>query len=214
MNDNLTAEEKISEVAKKLFYKQGYTKTTTHEIAEKAGVNMALLNYYYRSKEYLLDKIMLESIHNLISAVLENINDSSLDLSSKIDLLVNRYLDVLIENPYLPVFVLSELRDNSDKFLKKIKTPASVLRASHINSQIEKQIKEKKLPGSPLDYIVNLLSMTIVPIAVKDVLKLTYSQDDFMRHKKINKSKEYASARFVFAGRIRKPSTEYARKQI
>ena len=77
---DLSTEEKIKEAAKKVFLKKGYAATRTRDIAEEAGINLALLNYYFRSKEKLFDLIMLEKLEKffgVIAPVLNNTGDKS-----------------------------------------------------------------------------------------------------------------------------------------
>ena len=57
MKKDISTEEKIKEAARKIFHKKGYAGTRTRDIAEEAGINLALLNYYYRSKEKLFELI-------------------------------------------------------------------------------------------------------------------------------------------------------------
>ena len=66
---DLSTEEKIKEAAKKVFLKKGYAATRTRDIAEEAGINLALLNYYFRSKEKLFDLIMLEKLEKFFGAI-------------------------------------------------------------------------------------------------------------------------------------------------
>lgn len=60
-----TTEEKIKIAARKLFTRKGFAAVKTRDIAEEAGINLALLNYYFRSKEKLFKLIMEESFYNL-----------------------------------------------------------------------------------------------------------------------------------------------------
>ena len=48
---DISTEDKIKQAALKLFTKKGYAATRTRDISEAAGINLALLNYYFRSKE-------------------------------------------------------------------------------------------------------------------------------------------------------------------
>ena len=57
---NPSTEEKIKEAARRVFTKKGYAATRTRDIAEESGYNLALINYYFRSKEKLFDIVMLE----------------------------------------------------------------------------------------------------------------------------------------------------------
>ena len=54
----ITTEEKIIRAADKIFTQKGYAATRTREIAEEAGTNLALLNYYFGSKEKLFRNVL------------------------------------------------------------------------------------------------------------------------------------------------------------
>lgn len=181
-----TTEDKIKDAAKELFVKKGYVRTTTRDIAELAEVNVALVNYYYRSKEQLLNTIMLESIAKLYSLIFGVINNESIPLSEKIDIAVNKYIDILSENPQIPIFLLSEIKNNSIGIFKELNIEVDTLRFSNIRMQLDEQINKKGLPGSALHYIVNILSMTVMPIAAKQFVQLIYEIDDEEYAKFIN----------------------------
>ena len=80
-----SAEKKILEAARKLFTEKGYDATKTRDIAEEAGINLALLNYYFRSKEKLFEIIMLENIGHFFQGVLVIVNDEKTTVQEKIE---------------------------------------------------------------------------------------------------------------------------------
>ena len=65
-----TTEEKIKSAARTVFHTKGFAATKTRDIAKEAGINLALLNYYFRSKEKLFQIIMMDSIHSLFQSIL------------------------------------------------------------------------------------------------------------------------------------------------
>ena len=179
MNDkDITTEKKIKEVARKLFHEKGYAATRTREIAEEAGVNIALLNYYFRSKEQLFNIIMLESVQEIFTLLKDIIDNKSTSLIEKIELAVNKYIDILVNNPHLPLFVLSEIRNNTENFAKKIKIPRNMLYQSYMFEQMQEQIAKHNLKTNPLHLMMNIVSMSIMPIAAKNLLGYLYSMND------------------------------------
>lgn len=60
MESTLTTEEKIRQAATKVFMEKGFDGTTTRDIAAEANINLALLNYYFRSKQKLFDSVFDE----------------------------------------------------------------------------------------------------------------------------------------------------------
>lgn len=71
MEKDISTEEKIKEAARKIFMEKGFGSTRTREIAEAAGINSALLNYYFRSKEKLFEIIMMESVQEMFAFIEE-----------------------------------------------------------------------------------------------------------------------------------------------
>ena len=75
MTEKISTEEKILRAAETLFLRKGFAETKTRDIADKAGINLALLNYYYRSKEKLFNRIMLETIRVFMHTVWKIFDD-------------------------------------------------------------------------------------------------------------------------------------------
>src|SRR5215831_12055606 len=113
---DLSSEERIKMAAKKVFTRKGYAATRTRDIAQEAGMNLALLNYYYRSKEKLFHLVMEEKLQLLLGIISPIITDPESSLEEKIEKLTTQYLDMLLANPDLPLFVLSEIRQHPEGF--------------------------------------------------------------------------------------------------
>src|SRR5215203_854386 len=119
VNDTST-EERIKNAARTVFHKKGYAATRTRDIAEEAGINLALLNYYFRSKEKLFDIIMLESMQGFFKSIGIVFNDEKTSLDQKIQTLANSYIDMLTGNPQIPLFILSELKTEPHELVSKM----------------------------------------------------------------------------------------------
>lgn len=167
---DITTEEKIIEAARKVFMQKGYAATRTRDIAEEAGINLALLNYYFRSKEKLFQQVMTEKFQQLFSVVLPIINNDVLSLDEKIEILIAKYIDLLLENPDLPIFVLSEIRANPERFKEEVHVQ-KVLK----DSSLIRQLREKRPDVEPVQFIVSVLGMTIFPFVAKPILFLDNS---------------------------------------
>ena len=168
-NKDTSTEEKIKEAARKVFMQKGYAATRTRDIAEEAGINLALLNYYFRSKEKLFELIMSEKLRQLFSVIFPVVNNDELTLEEKITILVENYINLLIDNPELPLFVFSEIRTNPEGFksahqVQKILTDSSLVR----------QLKERRPDIEPVHFITSMLGMTIFPFVSKPVLFAEY----------------------------------------
>lgn len=163
-----STEEKIKEAARKVFTKKGYAATRTRDIADEAGINLALLNYYFRSKEKLFEIIMLEKIHKLFGLIAPAMNDTTTTLEEKLEAIVECYFTMLFEHPDLPIFVLSEIRSNPDRFARLIQ-PEKLISQSHFM----KQVHERRPDIHPIHFLFNIMGMTLFPFIAKPVFDTT-----------------------------------------
>jgi AcrR family transcriptional regulator len=160
-----STEEKIKAAARIVFLKKGYAATRTRDIAEEAGINLALLNYYFRSKEKLFEQVMLEKFQKFFGVVVPILVDIDTTLEQKIELVANNYISMLLENPDLPIFVLSEIRNNPDRFVSNTQ-----LKKILVDSQFVKQLHEKRPDLDPLQIIASLLGLTVFPFLMQPLL--------------------------------------------
>lgn len=166
-----TTEEKIKSAARIVFQKKGYSATRTRDIAEEANINLALLNYYFRSKENLFNVIMLETMKDFFQSLTDVFNDEETSFELKIEQLADRYIDVLIANPEIPVFVLSELRNQPQELLSKIGVK-QILMNSMFLKQFHQGIIEKKIKQiNPMHFIMNLMGMIVFPFIAEPMMK-------------------------------------------
>lgn len=177
MHKDQTTEERIKEVARKIFMEKGYGLTRTRDIAEAAGINTALLNYYFRSKEKLFNIIIAESIREMFSEVIEIVQNEETSISLKIDTIINRYADVFSTSPNLPLFVLTELQSQPELFFKQVGIPRDILLNSYFFRQLDEQIQKNNIEAKPLDIFVNMIAMTILPVIARPIMTHIHSMD-------------------------------------
>jgi len=163
--DSLSTEEKIKEAARKVFLRKGFSATRTRDIAEEAGINLALLNYYFRSKQKLFDEVMKEKIQTLLKTIIPVLQDSSTSLDEKIKAIVSNYIKVLTKNNDLPIFVLNELRKNNTSFISNLPVGMAILQTSFIM-----QLKQRKKNVDPVHFLMSLLGLIIFPFVAKPIL--------------------------------------------
>lgn len=164
-------EEKIKSAARELFLKHGFNGVKTRDIAETAGINLALLNYYFRSKEKLFEIILLEKMQNFMKIILQEINDEKSSMEDKLERICNHYFSILSSQPELPIFVLHHFYSNPDspilESMKKNRINESVLFKQIHKHRINKKLNEI----NPFHFFINLMSLTIFPFAASPILK-------------------------------------------
>ncbi len=166
-------EEKIRAVAKKLFTEKGYSGTTIRDVAEEAGVNVALLNYYFRSKDKLFKAIFMENFQEYSDKISTILFQEDLTLETRIRHFINEVTDQLKKNPDLPTFIMTECRQNAEMFQGKSK----VYKEKFENSQMVKQLKEEEAKGNirhidPLHLHFIISSQVMAPFLSAPVLQI------------------------------------------
>ncbi|SEL91123.1 TetR/AcrR family transcriptional regulator [Parapedobacter koreensis] len=164
---DLSTEEKIKEAARQVFTKKGYAATRTRDIAEEAGINLALLNYYFRSKEKLFEIVIMEKMQLLLGKIGPVLTDEKTTIEEKVEDISEHYISTLIANPDIPLFVLGEIRNNPEKFANLIMTKTKI-----VNSAFFKQLAARRPDIDPLHFIFNMLGLIIFPFIGKPLIQL------------------------------------------
>lgn len=169
-------EGKILSAATDVFLKKGMEGARMQEIADEAGINKALLHYYFRSKDKLFDAIFSRIIGFAFPRI-GQILQSDLPFKTKVEQAIDTYLDLLLKHPSLPAFILKEINRDSTLFFKLVlkhgfnKKPIfDVINAAMDRGEI---IRMK-----PEHLIVNVVGLCVFPFAAKPVVSfVAFDQD-------------------------------------
>jgi len=162
-------ESKILEGAKKIFILKGLDGARMQEIADEAGINKALLHYYFRSKQKLFEAVFTEVFAGVLPKVTEIIN-SDAPLLYKIEKFVDSYIDLLLKNPLLPIFILNELYHQPGKLINLVKS--SGIHPEVFFKQIKSEIETGNIRNiKPEHLIVNMISLCVFPFAGRPVIE-------------------------------------------
>ena len=161
--DEVSTEQKIIAVARNLFTQKGFDAVKTRDIAKEAGINLALLNYYFRSKEKLFEMIMLENMQKFFQGFSIIVNDEKTTYTKKIEQIVNNYIDMLLLAPDTPLFVLSQARSNPQKIVAR-----KIFLSSFFMKQIQDAIKSGEIAQVNIMHLMmNIVSMSIFPFIAR-----------------------------------------------
>ena len=165
--DSQDTEHLIKETAKKVFFGEGRFNATTQEIADAAGVNRTLINYYFRSRDNLFQLVFEEAQKKEFESSRATI-DSEVPLRQKI----SEYLDVTFEQakkyPYLEIYMVTQMNQGScykdpemmrgllDKFYKEIE------------AAMEEGIIERMKPEQ---FALNFISLASFPVSMRPLLE-------------------------------------------
>ena len=170
-------EARIKEAARIVFLNKGFAATRTRDIAEEAGINLALLNYYFRSKQKLFNLIMLDALKIFLSSIYNVINDIQLTFEEKLVSISSNYIDTLLVNPEIPLFILSELRNDPAHLIENVGIRDLVLQSDLIKQLLEKVQSGEFKPVNPLNFIMNIIGMTVFPFLASPILKILGNMD-------------------------------------
>jgi TetR/AcrR family transcriptional regulator len=118
MSKDTSTEEKIKEAARRVFISKGFSGCSSREIAKEAGMNVALVNYYFRSKNLLFKLIFDAALEDSMLAMLE-VFAKDLDLESKLRIFIEREYDFLSKHPEIPGFIINELTREGCNYQEK-----------------------------------------------------------------------------------------------
>ena len=195
-NKDKGAEERILAAARKVFTTKGMAGARMQDIADEAGINKALLHYYFRDKDKLFEVVFMEEAQKFFPKI-NGIFNSDAPLFEKMENFVNEYIDEMLENPYLPWFVLNEVNRDPDQFMYKIWGKDNLPKPGKFLEQIEKEVKKGTIKRiHPMHLLMNLLSMTIFPFVAKPMITRNLHLND-LQFKKIMEERRKEIPKFI-----------------
>lgn len=177
--DNCT-EQLIFEAARAEFLEKGFEGARMQSIAERAGINKALLHYYFRSKEKLFKTIFDEILRDFFPRILAMMT-SDKPIDEKVRFFVSHYIDMLLANPLFPVFLFGELRRNPDLLVDVFLTAGGIDKTS-LHRMFEQSIAADVAAGRirPVEaheLIINMLSLCAFPFIAKPLFQRVVFRD-------------------------------------
>jgi TetR/AcrR family transcriptional regulator len=172
-SSNTSTRDLILQAAKEVFTAKGYAAARTQEIADQAGVNKGLLQYYFKgnSKEVLFKTIFEEAFGKLFSRI-NAIFESEEDLNQKLEMVVDSYFEFLLNNPYLPTFVLNELNTRSHGFVEELLNSVNRPNPMQLVVQMHNEMAAGKIRTiNPLHLVLNVVSMCIFPFIARPMFQ-------------------------------------------
>jgi AcrR family transcriptional regulator len=168
--DDGSAEQKIKEAARKLFTEKGFDAVKTRDIAAEAGINLALLNYYFRSKQKLFDIIMVENFESFVQQLIPVLGDEKLPLDEVLEKVTASYIDMLKSNPDLPFFIMNEMKSDSTK-LQFVREKMADVRNGFIKRLENTVLMGKKFSQDDLgNWMVNFMGLVIFPFVARPMM--------------------------------------------
>jgi AcrR family transcriptional regulator len=191
-NDRLT-EERIFDAATDVFLEKGMDGTRMQDIANHAGINKALLHYYYRTKDRLFNAVF-EKIAGKMFSKFAPVFNENLTLEDKIRFFFREHITFLQENPRLPGFIISELNRNPAR-IKKIVRNIDIdklwktLAEQHSEELKKYNITEESIP----QLMTSIAALSVFPFAARNIIEGIFDKMGISFDKYIEERKEFAA---------------------
>lgn len=170
-------EQRILDAAHAVFMRTGTAGARMQEIAREAGVNSALLHYYFRSKDRLAEAVFRDAASRLFPAVLGALS-SDAPLELKVERFVHLYIDTVRQNPFVPGYILAELHHHPERLTSLVSAAAGApvpgVRAALLG-RLDTELRERAAAGTmrsiaPEQFLVNLLGLCVFPFVARPLL--------------------------------------------
>lgn len=149
------SEERIKEAARKVFLKKGFDGTTSRDIAEEADMNIALTNYYFRSKEKLFLEIFKDLLTLYFQKTLDILNKDT-DFKSKIYETIDHTFELVKNEPDLSNFIVNEVHKAPERLIPDLNFLRQ-LRHTQFGEQLKEEIKAGRVRPIGIENIIPML---------------------------------------------------------
>jgi len=178
-------EQRILDAAHMVFIRRGTAGARMQDIADEAGVNKALLHYYFRSKSRLADAVF-QRVTSVIFLRLSETAGSDAEIEDKVRRIIAIYIEQLSKTPYVPAYVISELNQHPERtrqFFDAVR-PAGAPKGPppfllKLGRQIDARVRAGTMrPISAGQFIANIASLCIFPFAARPLISAVFAMDD------------------------------------
>jgi AcrR family transcriptional regulator len=183
-------EQRILDAAHAVFVRRGTEGARMQEIAEEAGVNKALLHYYFRSKARLAEAVFLRAGRRLFPSVIATLQ-SDLPLEVKVERVIAIEIENLAASPFLPGYVLCEINHHPERVGQLVGALAGQPVEGFgrgivalLQGQIDARVATGAMRPIPAEqFIANLLSLCLFPFAAQPMFRavMGWGPDGFDR---------------------------------
>ena len=189
VTEGANTEKLIKDTARELFFQKGRISATTQEIADTAGVNRALIHYYFRSREQLMEVVFDEAVKEVrdkISAIFRSDAPFKRKICDYLDAFINHNLNY----PYIQNFIVTEITSDPEKEKEYFRRKRENLEKTVLPGLTEEIENGNMAPIKLEHFMTNLMSMCSYPMVAKPILQGMFGFDDkayknFLRERKV-----------------------------
>lgn len=179
------AERRILDAARRVFMRRGTDGARMQEIAAEAGVNQALLHYYFRSKDRLAERVFLDAAGQLFSALAPAVSADA-PIEVLVEQFVHHYIDIVRQHPFIPGYVVSELHHHPERapdLLSRVTGSANGAVARAALEGFRAKLAARVAAGTmravePRQFLVSVVGTVVFPFLARPVLSAAMRLDE------------------------------------
>ena len=169
-NDRQT-EDRIFEAATNVFEEKGMDGARMQDIANRAGINKALLHYYFRTKDLLFEAVF-QKVAGRMFAKFAPVFREDLPLDDKIRFFYREHIEFMSQNPRLPAFVINEINRNPARIKKLIKNIDFNKLWEMLEAQHKKELEKYNITRDSIPQVMtSIAAMSVFPFAARGLLE-------------------------------------------
>ena len=168
--DEQDTRERLLEAAHRVFLRSGTAKARTQEIANEAGVNKALLHYYFGTKAALADAVFEQQMMRFMPRIFGILGSTSLDISAKVRRIVHEQIDFYRSHPYLLGFLAVELHTEPDR-IARLMAPVGTPPVAVLGAQLQRAADAGEIRRVPVEqFVATLMGAIAIPFLLRPIL--------------------------------------------
>ena len=189
-------EKAIIEAAKKVFTIHGLKGARMQAIADEAGINRAMLHYYFRSKEKIFDVVFSDALVEM-NERMGTIAEADLSILEKITHFIEVYSEKASRNPEFDLFIMNEARQNPEYFRQLLKTSVTGKSMRSFVTALEQAAARGEIVGDPHQVFLSMLGVCIFPFAGLSLLRILMGKSEAEYAQLLHERRAYLTQSFV-----------------
>jgi AcrR family transcriptional regulator len=170
--------DRILDAAEVVFTRKGTAGSRTQEIARQAGINKALLHYYFGTKAALADAVFARALAKITPVMFGILAEHTLSLEQNIPALVNAQIDFHSARPYFAGYLLSELHAEPER-ITRLMGQRGPIPLGHLRMQLRDAARAGRIrPIRAEQFVANMMGLLIFPFAIRPALRLLLNLDE------------------------------------
>jgi AcrR family transcriptional regulator len=167
--------ERLLQAAHRVFLRSGTAKARTQEIADEAGVNKALLHYYFGSKAALADAVFAQQAAQLLPRIFGILGAPDRTVADKVTAVVQEQIRFHRANPFLAGFLATELHVEPDR-IKRLIAPHGVPPMAVLEQQLRDAAEAGEMRPMPVaQFVLSLMGALMLPFIMRPMVEIFFN---------------------------------------